>query len=79
MRHKYVMRAVSSQTQETFKYGVLKGEPKPYLSDILECGHIRPQEQIDSTADAIRIMVRSFVPNKIVKRRCYECAKGANT
>lgn len=42
--------------------------------DVLDCGHERPKEIVDSLADALRIGFRTL-EGRPVRRRCYDCAR----
>ncbi len=82
-RHPYKMRRVIGQVNDLDKFerfrrwGVpVEGAARLSLRDLLECGHVKAPEMVDSTADGVRVLFRAITRAEH-KRRCHECAKEA--
>jgi hypothetical protein len=71
MKHPFKLRKVVKEINAPTDYN-----PNRFVTyELLECGHYKAQKEIESSAEAIRFMIK-LVNNEPIKRRCYECTTG---
>lgn len=74
-RRGFKIRKVVSEFDAPSKYSVARGEPHIFHYEILECGHVKEKREIESSAEAVRMLFHKF-SGEPVRRRCFECVSG---